>query len=198
MWGFWDQAKLISQIQRLRKQSLPLYAKYVLDNHQKLFSAALRQFGSWRKALIAADIEIPKYAYGSRLGILRALDDAVHGHSTMDVPQSLKSSAVYYFGSLPKAIVAAKRERTGSPKYRVTDTLSRMHRRKQPLVMRKHDVKICRWCVPPRSSSGWERRFAAGIDPSLYYVLHKWREPKPTRKRSSAYGNLPSSLVSAM
>jgi hypothetical protein len=52
LWGFWDQEKLIRQIQTLRKRSLPLYAKYVLANHQKLFSAALRQFGSWRKALL--------------------------------------------------------------------------------------------------------------------------------------------------
>jgi hypothetical protein len=46
MWGFKGQAKLISQIQRLRKRNLPLYAKYVLDDHKKLFSAALRQFGT--------------------------------------------------------------------------------------------------------------------------------------------------------
>jgi hypothetical protein len=78
MWAFWDQAKLISQIQRLRERNLPLYAKYVLDDHKKLFSAARRQFGSWPKALVAAGIEVPKYAYGSRLGILRALDDALH------------------------------------------------------------------------------------------------------------------------
>jgi hypothetical protein len=62
--GFLDEEKLISQIQRLRKRNLPLHAAYALRNHQKLFSAALRQFGSWRKALVAADIEIPKYAYG--------------------------------------------------------------------------------------------------------------------------------------
>jgi len=86
MWGFWDQAKLISQIQTLRKRSLPLYAKYVLDNHKKLFSAAQRQFGSWRKALAAAGIEVPKYAYGSRLGILRALDNAL-----TDIPAPIKT-----------------------------------------------------------------------------------------------------------
>jgi hypothetical protein len=44
--GFWNQPKLISQIQQLRKRHLPLYAKYVLDNHKKLFSAALRRFGT--------------------------------------------------------------------------------------------------------------------------------------------------------
>ena len=44
-----------------------------VDNYKKLFSAALRQFGPWRMALVAAGIEIPKYAYGSRLGIRRAI-----------------------------------------------------------------------------------------------------------------------------
>lgn len=27
--------------------------------------------------------------------------------------------------------------------------------------------------------------YAAGIDPNLYYVRHKWREPRVTHKRSS-------------
>ena len=89
LWSFWDQAKVISQIQRLRKEHSPLYAKYVLNNHKKLFSAARRQFGSWRRALAAAGIEIPDYVHGSRVGILRALDDAVYGHPN-DVPRSLK------------------------------------------------------------------------------------------------------------
>ena len=131
MWAFWDQAKLITQVQELRKRHSPLYAKYVLKNHKKLFSAALRHFGSWEKGLLAAGIEIPKYTYGSRLGILRALDDAVHGYPKKAVPAPLKSSAIYYFGSLQKASVAAKRERATSPKGRITTALSRMHRGKQ-------------------------------------------------------------------
>ncbi len=48
LWLFWNQTKLISQIQRLKKRDLPLYPKYVLDNHEKLFSAALCQFGCER------------------------------------------------------------------------------------------------------------------------------------------------------
>jgi hypothetical protein len=40
----------------MHKKQLPLYAAYVMDNHGKLFSAALRQFGSWAKALVAAGI----------------------------------------------------------------------------------------------------------------------------------------------
>ncbi len=200
MWAFWDQAKLISQMQRLRKQHSPLYAKYVLNNHKKLFSAALRQFGSWRKALIAAGIEIPKYAYGSRLGILRALDDAVHGYPKRDVPHSLKSSAVYYFGSLQTAIAAAKKDRATSPKGRITTALSRMHRRKQPLVYaeaRRDHLPLVR--AAEKQFGSWGKALcAAGIDPNLYYVRHKWREAIVHTTDHLAYGNLSSSPLSAM
>src|SRR4051812_8980698 len=39
----------------------------------------------------------------------------------------LKSAAVYYFGSLQKAIVAVKKDRATSPKGRVTAALSQMN-----------------------------------------------------------------------
>jgi hypothetical protein len=187
MWAFWDQQKLISQIQRLRKQHSPLYAKYVLDNRKKLFSAALRQFGSWREALIAAGIEIPEYAYGSRLGSLRALDDPLHGQSTTDIPAPLKLSAVYYFGSLQTAIAAAKRERTTSPKGRITTALSQMHREKQCLAytkVRRDNLPLVRGAEKQFGSWG-KALYAAGINSNLYYVHRQWRESKMTRRKSS-------------
>jgi len=98
LWAFWDQAKLLSEIQRLRKKSLSLYANYVLHNHQKVFSAALRQFGSWRKALLAAGIAIPKYA-GGGLAILRALDDAFNAHSSTGIPPSLDHQRIFISGT---------------------------------------------------------------------------------------------------
>jgi hypothetical protein len=52
--GVWDEEKIIETIRAMHKKHLPLYAAYVMDNHGKLFSAALRQFGSWAKALVAA------------------------------------------------------------------------------------------------------------------------------------------------
>jgi hypothetical protein len=169
MWGFWDQAKLIKQIRTLRKRSLPLYAKYVLDNHKKLFSAALRQFGSWRKALVAAGIEIPEYAYGSRLGIIRALD-ALNRQSTTDIPAPLKLSAVYYFGSLRRASVAARKDRAMSPKGRITTALSRMHTEKQSLAyteVRRENLPLVR--AAEKQFGSWGKAlYAAGIDPNLY------------------------------
>lgn len=189
MWAFWNQAKLISGIRSLTKKNLPLYAAYALKNHQKLFSAALRQFGSWRKALVAAGIEIPIYARG-RLGILRALDNPLQGRSTTNIPAPLKSSAVYYFGSLRKAIIAAKRERLASPKIRITTALSRMHRRKQPLgyaEARRDHLPLVR--AAEKQFGSWGKAlYAAGINPNLYYVRHKWREPKPTAGNHLAYG----------
>ena len=193
MWSCWDQAKLIRLIQMLRKRSSPLYAKYVLDSHKKLFSAARRQFGSWRKALIAADIEIPRDAYRSRLGILRALDDVLHGQSTTDIPAALKASAVYYFGSLQKAIVAAKKDRAMSPKCRITTVLSRMHRGKQSLAytkVRRDNLPLVR--AAEKQFGSWGKAlYAAGIDPNLYYVHRRqWREPKMIRRKSSALWRL--------
>ena len=45
--SIWDEEKIIKKIRAMHKKHLPLYAKYAMDNHGKLFSAALRQFGSW-------------------------------------------------------------------------------------------------------------------------------------------------------
>jgi hypothetical protein len=186
LWSFWDEAKLIRQIQTLRKRSLPLYAKYVLGNHKKLFSAARRQFGSWRNALVGAGVEIPEYAR-SRLRILRALDDALHGHTRKDIPEPLELLAVYYFGGLQKAVMAAKRDRATSPKARITTALLEMHRHKQPLryaEARRDHLPLVR--AAEKQFGSWGKALhAAGIDPNLYYVRHKWRESKPTPKRSS-------------
>lgn len=177
--GFLGSGETYQTIQTLRKRRLPLYAKYVLDNHKKLFSAARRQFGSWRKVLVAAGIEVPKYAYGSRLRILRALD-ALNRQATTHIPAPLELSAVYYFGSLQKATVAAKKDRAMSPKGRITTALSRMHRRKQSLAytrIRRDNLPLVR--AAEKQFGSWGKAlYAAGIDPNLYYVHRHWREPK--------------------
>ena len=149
------------------------------------------------KGSIAAGIEIPKYAYGSRLGILRALDDAVHGYPKKDVPAPLKSSAIYYFGSLQKASVAAKRERATSPKGRITTALSRMHRGKQSLGYTKHAVTICRWCVPPRSSSGVgvRRCMPRGLTQTCIMFVTSGAERYPNLPSSSVLGAVKKELV---
>jgi hypothetical protein len=110
---FWDEEAVIKEIRRMRTQGLPLYARYVMKNHGRLFSEARRQFGSWTVALIAAGIiekHLANKLHNSPLGVLRALGDAWETNSKDNIPQILRLQAELYFGSLRKAIVALKRD----------------------------------------------------------------------------------------
>jgi hypothetical protein len=61
--GLWDSEKVVKKIRRMRTQNLPLYAAYAVKHQQDLFGGALRLYGSWNKALVAAGVlkkEIPR------------------------------------------------------------------------------------------------------------------------------------------
>jgi hypothetical protein len=105
---YWDDERVVTKIRILRERGVPVYAAYVLKHYAALFSAAIRIFGSWRNALLAAGLEVPDSAHGSRQGVLRALRDALEQHPESDLPEKLKLHAVYYFGSLQKAKAALK------------------------------------------------------------------------------------------
>ena len=87
----WDDVKIVEQIRAMHKKHLPLYAKYAIDNHGKVFKAALRQFGSWAKALVGSGVtkkpRIKKLCKG-RLSILNALSDALELHTVKNMPQA--------------------------------------------------------------------------------------------------------------
>jgi hypothetical protein len=54
--SLWDEKKIIEKIRSMHEKHLPLYAKYAMINHGDLLKAALRQFGSWAKALVASGV----------------------------------------------------------------------------------------------------------------------------------------------
>jgi hypothetical protein len=84
---FWDKERVVKEIRALRRRKLPLTPSQVIKNHTDLFSGALRQYGSWNKALVAAGIadkEIPKK---TRLGLLRELRDAMESRSDISNEQ---------------------------------------------------------------------------------------------------------------
>src|SRR5207245_8927797 len=108
------EEKIIEKIRAMNEKHLPLYAAYVMDNHGKLFSAALRQFGSWAKALVATGVTKrprTRKLYKGRLSLLNALSDALEQHAVHNVPQPLKLEAAHYFGSLENAIAALKKNK---------------------------------------------------------------------------------------
>jgi hypothetical protein len=103
----WDEEKIIDTIRSMHKKHLPLHAKYAMDNHCKLFKAALHQFGSWAKALVAAGVtKKPRKTrlLKSKISLLNTLSDALEGHTVKKLPQAFKLEAAHYFGSLEKAI----------------------------------------------------------------------------------------------
>ena len=130
--SFWDREKVILGIRALRKQNLPLYAKYVMKNHPNLFSGALRQYGSWNKSLVAAGIT--EISRKTRLGLLRELRDAVESGS--DISQALRLEIAYYFGSLRNAKIAVKTDAkllSGWSMSKIITVLGQMHRSKEKL-----------------------------------------------------------------
>ena len=169
--------RIIRELRRLRQQNLPLYPKYVMTNHHALFHGALRQYGSWNNTLSAARIEnIPRQ---TRLGLLRSLRDAIEAGS--EVSATLRSEIEYYFGSLQMAKLAMRTDArllSGWSKQRIIAMIAQRHRLNERL-----DYGTGRREFPALVSAAeayfgsWGKALnAAGIDPNLYFVHHKWQE----------------------
>jgi hypothetical protein len=103
---YWEAERVITKNRFLREKGVPLHPKYVLKHYPALVSAALRIFGSWANALIAAGLEVPDAVHDGRRGVLRSLRDVLEKHSDNDLLEKLKLHAAYYFGSLRKAKAA--------------------------------------------------------------------------------------------
>jgi hypothetical protein len=177
--SFWNGEKVILGIRALRKQNLPLYPNYAMKNHQNLFSGALRQYGSWNKALIAAGITV--ISRRTRLSLLRDLRDAVESRS--HVSQALRSEIAYYFGSLRNAKIALKTDAkllSGWSKPKIITVIARMHGSKENLNYGtgRREFPALVSAAEAYFGSWGKALYAAGIDPSLYFVRHKWRKSR--------------------
>jgi hypothetical protein len=179
---FWNQKRVINEIRSMHDKNLPLYAKYAMKNHRKLFSGALRHFRSWNKALVAAGInkkQASTSVYKSRPDILRALRDALENGSKDNIPEVLRLQAAHYFGSLEKALTAIKTDQRllrGWSKHKIISVLSRMHRSKKIPAYGKirRELPALLSATEAYFGSWGKALYAAGIDPNLYFVRHKW------------------------
>ena len=183
---FRDQETIIMKVRAMRDRNLPLYARYVMKNHVRLFSGAQSQFGSWSKALRAAGIAT-KLA-PSPLGKLRALRDALERGSRDVIPQALRLQAAHYFGSLPNAFSALKKDQRvfgGWSKQKIITVLSRMHRSKGSLAHGKirRELPALPSAAEAYFGSWGKALYAAGIDSNLYFVRRKWRKPRESDRR---------------
>jgi hypothetical protein len=64
LWAFWDQTKLIRQIQGLRKREATALCQVRARQSQEAVLGCTTSIRVVAKGSIAANIEIPKYAYG--------------------------------------------------------------------------------------------------------------------------------------
>jgi hypothetical protein len=187
----WDEEKIIDTIRSMHKKHLPLYAACVMANHHRLFSAALRQFGSWAKALVAAGVASKphtKRLYRGRASLLNALSDALEQHGVENVPQALKLEAAHYFGSLEKAIATLEKQGDRLPgwnKRKVMTVLSRMHHSKESLAYAtaRREYMALVSAAEAHFGSWGKALHAAGIDPNLYFVHHKWCKSRAKRQK---------------
>jgi hypothetical protein len=180
----WNRESVVRKIRALRQKNVPLAANYVMKNHCSIFDAAMREYGSWSGALIAAGViknEIPRK---TRLGLLRELRDLME-QSNAAIPEQLKIYLTHYFGSLRNAIAALNTDRKllgGWSKRKIIAVLARMHRSKEKLnyarVRRDNTALVS---AAEAYFKSWGRAlYAAGIDPSQYFVHHRWRKPRAT------------------
>jgi hypothetical protein len=192
--SLWDEEKIIETIRTMHKKHLPLYAAYVMDNHRKLFSASLRQFGSWANALVASGVTKKprtKKLYKGRLSLLNVLSDALQQHSVKNMPQALKLEAAHYFGSLEKAIAALKKQRKRLPgwnRQKIMTTLSQMHHSKESLTYARARCEVPALVSAAEAHFGsWGKAlYSAGIDPNLYFVHHTWRKQRVSQLRETS------------
>ena len=140
--------------------------------------------------------------HGGRLGVLRALRDALE-HSENDLPQKLKVPAAYYFGSLRKAKAALRTDRrlsAGWNKVKIVAAIRKMHRLGQPLgyaATRRNNPALVSAAEAYFRTWG-NALYAAGFTPNLY-LRSKWRKRRMIAKRDhTRYGNVPSPTVSAL
>ena len=193
--GIWHQKKIIEKTRAMHKKQQPLYAKYVMDNHGKLFQAARRQFGSWANALIATGVTKKprtKKLFKGKLSLLNALSDALERHSVKKIPQPLKLEAAHYFGSLEKAIAPLKNQGKRLPGWnrrKIMTALCRMHRSNESLAYARsrREVPALVSAAEVHFGSWGKALYASGIDPNLYFVHHKWRK----RRRSDSNAGVP-------
>jgi hypothetical protein len=181
-----DREKIILALRGLKKRNLPLYAKYVMKNHTKVFSGALAVFPSWNEALRAAGITNKAVLRRTRLGLLRQLHEAVE--SGKNPSQALSSEIAHYFGSLRKARIALKTDAkllSGWSKRKIVAALTQMHRSKQSLGYStgRHEFPALVSAAEAYFGSWGKALNAAGIDPNLYFVHHTWRKPRTGLRR---------------
>ncbi len=109
----WSGTRILANIRRLGRQPDRLRYSWVYQRRRGLYEAAKVHFGSWRLALLAADIDpqvVQTERRWDRESIIEAILERALKHQPMTkarIPSGLRAAAMSLFGSWPDAITAA-------------------------------------------------------------------------------------------
>jgi hypothetical protein len=111
----WSKEKIISEIQKRNKNHLSLTYKQVMENYKSLYSASVRYYGSWKKALSAAGLEYEgrshrKWDRKKVIKEIRKRKKNGSSLSTFDIQKEDASLYLYawkFFGSWKNAMKAS-------------------------------------------------------------------------------------------
>lgn len=111
----WDAETVVSAVQALHRQGSKVNTTYVLRNQQRLYSAGVRYFGTWKKVLEAANLShaVPtrntwsKEIIVAKIIELRDGQEPLHNHHIKKNHSILYTVSCQYFGSWKAAVEAA-------------------------------------------------------------------------------------------
>lgn len=113
----WTREKILEELQELRRQGIPLTVTSISDQHERLYRAAKRHFGSWTNVLKELGIQGKEMLNGTRkwtsATILDGLRDlankgiAMKYSSINQVNQGLAKAVQRRFGTVDKAVQSA-------------------------------------------------------------------------------------------
>ncbi|MDA8205235.1 MAG: hypothetical protein M0Z36_04140 [Thermaerobacter sp.] len=114
----WSSERVIKQIQERHRAGLPVNAQSLHIEDSPLLAAGRRYFGSWKAALIAAEVPIPTRrhhrrhprGHWTRERLIHTIKhhagsgDPLHAHAMQKLNNRLISAATYHFGSWHEAL----------------------------------------------------------------------------------------------
>lgn len=111
----WSKAETIKAVRERHRGDQPLHCLAVLRNHVRLYNYALKFFGTWRRALVAAGIDPtrverkrPDWTPQTVISELRRKATEPPAKQISSIrPTSLVAACIRFFGSLEDAAAAA-------------------------------------------------------------------------------------------
>jgi hypothetical protein len=180
----WTRQRVLAAMQDRYVRGLPL----TIDSDRSLASAAVKYFGNWYAARVAAGVPVGKQPKPRRRWTAATVLAAIRDREQQGLPlkgiqrldNSLASAAKRYFGSWNQALIAAGKDviprKTQSwSKPRVLQLLRERHRKGRSLNCR-HPANRALYRAAHRHFGSWKSAIAAADLPGDHRPIRRWNK----------------------